>query len=255
MTEHARTELEQGVLYLTLDRPGKKNALTQPMYGALADAIARVESEPGARVLHITGAGDMFTAGNDIGDFQTGATGNGESEVIRFLRKLVATDVPIVAAVNGPAVGVGVTMLLHIDFVVAAREATFRAPFIDLGLVPEAASSLLMPLQMGYRSAAQMLMLGEKYSAPQAQAAGIVGEVVAADELLERSHAIARRLAQKPRHALRATKRLMRLQVMPIAERFEIELKEFALALESAEAREALAAFMEKRKPDFAQFD
>lgn len=257
MTEHVRTELEQGVLQLTLDRPAKKNALTQPMYGALADAITRVESESesGARVLHITGAGDLFTAGNDIGDFQFGATDDGETEVVRFLRTLMATDVPIVAAINGPAVGVGVTMLLHMDFVVAAREATFKTPFIDLGLVPEAASSLLMPLQMGYRSAAAMLMLGEKYSAEQALAAGIVGEVVDASQLLERSHTVARQLARKPRHALRATKRLMRLEASSIADRFKVEMQEFVLALASPEAREAMAAFMEKRVPDFAQFD
>jgi enoyl-CoA hydratase/carnithine racemase len=255
MTEHVTSELDQGVLRLTFDRPDKKNALSQSMYGALADGIIRVESEPDARVLHLTGNGDMFTAGNDIADFQVGATTGVETEVMRFLRKLIATDVPIVAAVNGPAIGVGVTMLLHMDFVFAASEATFRAPFIDLGLVPEAASSMLMPLQMGYRSAAAMLMMGEKFSAEQALQAGIVGEIVSQATLLERSHAAALRLARKPRQALRSTKQLMRMEPSPIAARLEVEMREFSLALKSPEAREAMSAFMEKRAPDFTKFD
>ncbi len=160
MSDHVKTELDAGVLRVTIDRPEKKNALTQEMYGALADAIGRVESEKGVRVLHVTGAGDMFTAGNDIADFRSGAADGEETEVVRFLRALIATDIPIVAAVNGTAVGVGVTMLLHMDFVYAARGARFVTPFIDLGVVPEAVSSLTMPLQMGYKRAAEMLLLG-----------------------------------------------------------------------------------------------
>jgi enoyl-CoA hydratase/carnithine racemase len=174
---------------------------------------------------------------------------------VRFLKKLISTDIPIVAAINGPSIGVGVTMLLHMDFVFAAPEATFKTPFIDLGLVPEAASSMMMPLQMGYRNAAAMLMMGEKFSAERALQAGIVGEIVPRSQLLERSHEAALRLARKPRQALRTTKQLMRREPGPIADRLEVELYEFGLALKSPESREALSAFMERRAPDFSKFD
>lgn len=254
MTEHVNTLIEDGILYLTMDRPEKKNALTQAMYGALADGIEQVESEKGVRVLHITGAGDLFTAGNDIRDFQAGGTTGGEAPVVRFLNRLSSTDIPIVAAVNGPAVGVGVTMLLHMDFVFASPNATFSTPFVDLGLVPEAASSMLMPLQMGYRKAAAMLMLGEKFSAARAHETGIVGEIFEASELLKQSHEVARRLAAKPQQALRTTKRLLRMAPQPIAERLATEMRDFAAALASPEAQEAMSAFMEKRKPDFSKF-
>ncbi len=254
MSDHVKSELDGGVLSLTIDRPEKKNALTQDMYGALADAILRVETEKGVRVLHVTGTGDMFTAGNDIADFRSGAADGEETEVVRFLRALVATDVPIVAAVNGTAVGVGVTMLLHTDFAYAVPEARFITPFIDLGVVPEAASSLTMPLQMGYKRAAEMLMLNERFDAEQAARAGIVNEVVEAGELLQRSKETARRLAAKPGQALRTTKRLMRLAPEPLADRMKVELREFGLALRSPESREAMLAFTEKREPDFSRF-
>ncbi len=255
MADAVTSRLEGGVLQLTMNRPEKKNALNQPMYGALADGIERVESERGVRVLHITGAGDIFTAGNDIKDFQAAGSTDGEAPVMRFLNRLSSTDIPIVAAVNGPAIGVGVTMLLHMDFVFASPNATFSTPFVDLGLVPEAASSMLMPLQMGYRKAAAMLMMGEKFSAETALETGIVGEIFDESELLEQTHEVARRLAAKPRKALRATKRLLRMTPHPIAERLGVEMSDFRIALASPEAREAMAAFMEKRKPDFSKFD
>jgi enoyl-CoA hydratase/carnithine racemase len=203
----------------------------------------------------LTGAGNVFTAGNDLADFQSSSAVDEESPVVRFLRKLATTDIPIVAAVNGAAVGIGVTMLLHIDFVHASTDATFSAPFIDLALVPEASSSMLMPMQMGYRKAAAMLMMGERFDAQQALETGLVGEIIEADALLERSREVARRLATKPSQALRSTKRLMRLPAEPILDRIQLEMHEFVAALKSPEAQEAVKAFLEKRKPDFSKFD
>jgi enoyl-CoA hydratase/carnithine racemase len=255
MSGHIHVEQSDGVLFVTLNRTEKKNALTQAMYGELADAIARVESEHGVRVLHITGSGDAFTSGNDVSEFGAAKQPTSATEVTRFLTALITTDIPIVAAVNGMAVGVGVTMLLHVDFVFAAREATFKTPFIDLALVPEAASSLRMPQEMGYRKAASMLMLGERLDAQQALDAGIVSEVVDRGALLERSSQVARQLAAKPASALRTTKRLMRRDPEPLTERLDFEFKEFGRALKSPEAEEAVSAFMQKRKPDFSKFE
>jgi enoyl-CoA hydratase/carnithine racemase len=223
------------------------------MYGALADAIERVESEPALRALLLTGSGEYFSSGNDIGDFLRVGELTPEVPVVRFLQRLVATDIPIVAAVNGPAVGVGVTLLFHCDFVYAGPEAVFTTPFVDLGLVPEAASSLSMPQQLGYRCAAEMLLLGEPMTAADLQARGLVTATVSGSELLPRAREVADRLARKPARALRAGKRLLRLPPEAWAQRVERELKIFAQALGSAEAREAMTAFMEKRPPDFSR--
>ena len=175
MTEHIKIEKANNILTLTMARPDKKNALTNEMYGALADAIAAAETDPAARVIVIRGEGDMFTAGNDVGEFAAIAAGaaRGEQHVGRFLQTMVRATRPLVAAVQGRAVGIGTTMLLHCDFVVLAENALLSTPFVSLALVPEAASSLLMPLRIGYARAYEMFALGETVDAKTAQQLGI----------------------------------------------------------------------------------
>ena len=255
MTDQIVTEFDDGVLRVTINRPEKKNALTQAMYGALADAAERSADDGRVRVLHITGTGDAFTAGNDIADFVAGPPRSGDRASLRFLASLPRIPVPVVAAVNGLAVGIGVTMLLHFDVVNASEDASFVTPFVDLGLVPEAASSLTLPTQLGYQNAVRMLMLGERLSAAEAYDIGLVGAVYSRADLLDRSLDTARRLARKPANALRATKQLLRRPAESAAQRMQAENQEFDTALQSPEAAEAMAAFMEKRAPDFRQFE
>ena len=180
MTEHIKIENDGGILILTMARPDKKNALTNAMYGALADAIQGAETDPAVRVVLIRGEGDMFTAGNDVGEFAAIATGQmqGERHVSRFLKSLAQSSRPLVAAVQGRAVGVGTTMLLHCDLVVLSDNALLSTPFVNLALVPEAASSLLMPLRIGYARAFEMFALGEAVNAASALAWGIANRVV-----------------------------------------------------------------------------
>ncbi len=184
MTDLIKSKLSGGVLELAFNRPEKKNALTQPMYTALAAALERVASDSAIKVVHLTGNGDAFTAGNDIADFASPDGAGEELPVHRFVNVLPQLRVPLVAAVNGLAIGIGTTLLLHCDFVYASEAATFHTPFVDLALVPEAGSSLLMPRQMGHLNAARMLLLGERLDAHQAQALGLVSEVLAPDRLL-----------------------------------------------------------------------
>ncbi len=218
-------------------------------------ALERVAKDRSIKVVHLTGVGDAFTAGNDLADFVDPVALAGDAPVHRFIKALPNVEVPIVAAVNGLAVGVGVTLLLHCDFVFAAADAVFSTPFVDLGLVPEAGSSMLMPRQLGYLNAARMLLLGEKMCAEDARACGLVTEVVDNNLLLEKSLATAAALAAKPPSALRATKRLMRRQDEPMAERMQLELDLFTSSLQSPEAAEAMSAFFEKRAPDFSRFE
>lgn len=255
MTELVQSELSGGILQISLNRPDKKNALTSDMYAALVAALERVASDRSIKVIHLTGVGDAFTAGNDLADFVDPAGMAGNPPVHRFIKALPHVEVPIVAAVNGLAVGVGVTLLLHCDFVYAAADAVFSTPFVDLGVVPEAGSSMLMPRQMGYLDAARMLLLGDKMCAEDARACGLVTEVVDNKLLLEKSLATAAALAAKPPSALRAAKRLMRRQDESMAERMQLEFELFATGLQSPEAAEAMTAFFEKRAPDFSRFE
>ena len=193
MTEHIKIEKSDGILSLTMARPDKKNALTNAMYGALADAIEGAETDPSVRVLLIRGEGDMFTAGNDVGEFAAIATGavQGERHVSRFLQALARSSRPLVAAVQGRAVGVGTTMLLHCDLVVLAENALLSTPFVSLALVPEASSSLLMPLRIGYARAFEMFALGEAVDAKSALAWGLANRVVPLDKLDAEARALA----------------------------------------------------------------
>jgi enoyl-CoA hydratase/carnithine racemase len=254
MTEHVRIAKDNGVLALTLARPDKKNALTDAMYGKLADTIESAEFDPSARVLLIRGEGDMFTAGNDVGEFAAVAAGKSEGSrnVIRFLHALARSTRPLVAAVQGRAVGVGTTMLLHCDLVVLADNAQLSTPFVSLALVPEAASSLLMPLRIGHVRAYEMFALGETVPAKAALEWGLANRVVPLDKLDAEATALAQRLARQPAGALTATKRLMRNADTLLAQ-MAAEGEHFAERLSTAEAREAFTAFAERRPPDFTK--
>lgn len=242
------------VLEIRLNRPEKKNALTRAMYDAMADAFAQVDADPTLRVALLTGTGDSFTSGNDIADFQARAAGNREGSASRFLPTLSSMQKPLIAAVNGPAIGVGTTMLMHCDLIIAARSARFVMPFTSLGLVPEAGSSLLFPRLLGHQRASALLLLGEPMDAAIAHQWGFVNRVVDATELTATAHELARRLAALPPQAVRLTKRLMRQGAADLAGRMEEELVLFRERVASPEAAEAFRAFMEKRKPDFSRF-
>jgi enoyl-CoA hydratase/carnithine racemase len=253
MTEHIKIEHKDNILTLTFARPDKKNALTNLMYGALADAIVAAETDRAVRAIVIRGEGDMFTAGNDVGEFAAIATGafKGERHVSRFLSALTRSTRPLVAAVQGRAVGIGTTMLLHCDFVVLAEDAQLSTPFVNLALVPEAASTLLMPMRVGYARAYEMFALGEAVDAKTALQFGIANRVVPLDRLHAEAASIAARLARLPAGALAATKRLMR-NADVLAAQIGAESAIFAERLKTAEAREAFTAFAQKRPPDFS---
>lgn len=255
MTDLILTEQDQGVLIIRLNRAAKKNALTGAMYTVMADAIERAQQDPEIKVLLYSGCEGVFTAGNDLHDFLENPPAGPDSPVNRFIANMVATDVPIVAAVDGVAVGIGTTMLLHFDWVFATRNARFSLPFINLALVPEAGSSMLLVEACGYRKAAELLMLGEPFTAQQALEYGIVSQLCEPDELMGLALQAAHKLASKPRAALRATKRLLRRPREPLAQRVQAEGELFSRGLESPAAQEAMIAFFEKRTPDFEQFD
>lgn len=255
MTAHVTTCVREGVLEIRLARPEKKNALTPSMYAALADALRRADGERGVRVAWLTGSADSFTSGNDVTNFvERGETG-GISPAQDFLLELATVETPLVAAVNGLAVGVGATLLLHCDLVHAARSATFRFPFADLGVFPEAASCTLLPRIAGHQRAMEMFLLGERFDAETARGAGMVNAIFDDAALEDESLAVARRLAQKPARALRLTKARVRAGYPDLKATIEAEAPLFDEALRTPEAQEAFQAFLEKRKPDFSRFD
>jgi enoyl-CoA hydratase/carnithine racemase len=248
-------ETRDRVARIELARPDKKNALTQEMYGAMAEALAAAEADAAVRVILIHGARDCFTAGNDLKDFLERSADGGPSAAFRFISALPRLAKPLVAAVGGPAVGIGTTMLLHCDLVYAAPGARLQMPFVPLGLVPEAASSLLLPMVAGYQRAAELLLLGRPFTAEKAFAAGIVTEIVPEERLLDHARAAAAALAALPPASVRLTKQLMKRPLgAAIASQMDEEGRIFAERLQSAEAKEAMTAFFEKRKPDFSRF-
>jgi enoyl-CoA hydratase/carnithine racemase len=254
MTPEIKVELSgSGVLTVTIARPDKKNALTNDMYGALADAIARANDDE-VRVLLIQADGDIFTTGNDVSEFAAQSAGNGPKErnVVRFLRGLANARKPIVAAVQGKAVGVGTTMLLHCDYVLLSEEAQLITPFVNLALVPEAASSYLLPLRIGHARAFEMFALGEPVSASAAVAWGIANKAISNAELHAEARRVAEKFAARPIGSLTAMKRLMRDTEKLVAQ-MDSESAIFVERLASAEAKEAFTAFAEKRRPDFTR--
>lgn len=255
MSEEVRAEKRDNVLFITLARPERRNAITVAMYGALADAVEDGSSDSSVRLIAFRGEGQDFAAGNDLADFlQAVPSDREEIAVWRFLRALADCETPIVAAVHGNCVGIGTTMLLHCDLVVADEGTRFSLPFVDLGLVPEAASSLLLPQMAGRRLAARYLLLGEPFGVDEALAIGLVSHRSKAGELDGTLAGIIDALMAKPSDALRATQHLLRLgHHDSISERMRLEGRMFAERLQSFEVKEAITAFFEKRKPDFSR--
>ncbi|MCC6867828.1 MAG: enoyl-CoA hydratase [Burkholderiales bacterium] len=249
------TAVDDGILHVEIKRPEKKNALTGAMYQALADAIDLAAQSAQIRVILLHGQPDVFTSGNDLKDFLQDPALDDEHVAYRFVRAISRATKPIVAAVNGACVGVGATLLLHCDLVYAGQGATFALPFVNLGLCPEAGSSLLLPLVAGRARAAELLLLGEPFSAARAEACGMISAVLPDGDVLPHAHAQARKLAAKPPAALRASKALMRGGIASqVEEAIRTESHEFQRRLQSPEAKEAFAAFLAKRAPDFSRF-
>jgi len=247
---------EDALLRIRISRPAKKNALTAGMYAALAAALRGANADPAVRAVLVHGTPEAFTAGNDLQDFLANPPRDDSAPVIAFLRAVTRVEKPLVAAVNGVAIGVGTTMLLHCDLVYAAEDARFALPFVNLGLCPEAASSFLLPAIAGYQRAAELLLLGEPFDAARAREIGIVNEVLAPDLVLTAAEQAARKLAAKPPASVRLTKRLLKAQTRAMMEAaLAEELREFRERLVSPEAKEAFTAFLEKRAPDFSKFD
>jgi enoyl-CoA hydratase/carnithine racemase len=255
MSAHIVVETRERIARIELARPDKKNALTLEMYQALADALVAAEGDAQVRAVLIHGAADCFCSGNDLKDFLERPPHGDESPTWRFLRAVSSAAKPLVAAVGGAAVGIGTTMLLHCDLVYAAPNARFQLPFVPLGLVPEAASSLLLPMIAGYQRAAELLLLGQPFGGAKALAAGFVTEVVPEGELIEHARGAALALAALPPASVRLTKQLMKGRTAEaVAARLELEGGHFRERLASPEAKEAMSAFFEKRKPDFSRF-
>ena len=255
MNQHILVETRDRVARIEFNRPDKKNALSPGMYAAVAQALAAADADAGVRAVLIHGQAGCFTSGNDVRDFLELERAPGASPASGFLRAISSAQKPLVAAVGGPAIGVGTTMLLHCDLVYAAPGARLQLPFVPLGLLPEAASSLLLPRLAGYQRAAELLLLGRPFSAEQALAAGIVTAIVPEGELLERARQAALALAALPPASVRMTKALMKREAAgAVQERMTEELQLFGERLRSPEAKEALGAFLEKRKPDFSRF-
>ena len=255
MTDHVVVETIAGVMHIRLNRPDKKNALTPDMYQAIADALRSADTEPKVRVIRITGTGDAFTSGNDVSSFIASRSEPGERPPDHFLNALATLDKPLIAAVNGFAVGVGATMLLHCDLVYAARSATFSFPFVDLGLFPEAGATMLLPLVCGHQKAMELFLFADRFDAQTAKSAGIVNAIFDDDQLETETKARAARLAAKPAAALRATKAMVKSARPALDQRIRDEMEPFFERVQSPEAQEAFNAFMEKRAPDFTRFD
>jgi len=247
-------ERSGSILEIQLNRPAKKNAMTSSMYIAMADVLDGAAKDDDIRVVLWHGAGDSFSAGNDLEDFVKNPPGPGESPQARLIGALINFEKPIVAAVQGAAIGGGTTMLAHCDFVYAGESARFQLPFVNLALVPEFGSSYLLPLRFGYIRAAELILLGTPFDASRAAELGFVTQVVPDHKLLATASETARNLAEKPAAALQACKRLMKHAVREQLEQAaKVENVEFAARVRSWEAREAFAAFLEKRRPDFSR--
>jgi enoyl-CoA hydratase/carnithine racemase len=251
MSEFISIEHQDRVTTITINRPAKKNALTQSMYGAMADAITHYAGSDESRALVITGTGDMFTSGNDLSDFSTGGTSDEVPPVGRFLQAIKDCPKPVIAAVNGGAIGVGLTMLLHCDLVYAGESALLSAPFVALGLVPEAASSMLLPAAVGMAMANDIFLTGRRISAKEALDCGLVARVFADTELAAEVRKIALQVAGSAPAAMTRTKALVRHQRDKVTAQMAAESKVFADQLKSPDFAEVIAAKMQKRMPVF----
>lgn len=247
-----------GLMTLTFDRAQRKNAITAAMYSTMVDALNSAEADPAIRAVLFLGSETIFTSGNDLEEFMQQPPLGEDAPVMQFLRRISTAGKPLLAAVAGPAVGIGTTLLLHCDMVYAADNARFSMPFVSLGLCAEGASSLLLPRLAGYQRAAEKLLTGEAFDAQEAAAMGMVNKVLPAAELLAYAHAQARKVVGLPPASLRLTKALMKQGVASPEEVQTViatEAAHFGRMLRGPEAREAMTAFFEKRKPDFSKFD
>jgi len=250
-----KTATLNGVATVEIARPEKKNAITQAMYQQMADAINAAAADASVRAVLITGQPGIFTSGNDIEDFMQRPPGNLESPAFVFMKALMGCEKPVIAAVTGAAIGIGTTMLLHCDFVYVSDEARLAMPFVSLGLVPEFASSLIVPQLMGNARAAEKLLLGDPFTGADAVECGIANAVLPASEVVKHARRVAERFNALPPGAVRETKRLMRRgRSAAILETIGVERDLFGARLQSPEAKEAFSAFFEKRKPDFSRF-
>ena len=254
-----KTATLNGVTTIEIARPEKKNAITIAMYQAMADALVAAQADAAVRAVLITGQPGVFTSGNDIEDFMARPPGQGsdamDSPVFRFMRALLEIDKPVVAAVTGAAIGIGTTMLLHCDFVYVSDEARLAMPFVGLGLVPEFASSLVVPQLLGRVKAAEKLLLGDPFTAAEAVECGIANAVLPAAEVVNHARRMAERFNALPPGAVRESKALMRrAQKSLVEDTIRTEAGIFGKRLRSPEAMEAFQAFFQKRKPDFSKF-
>lgn len=245
---------EHGVQIIELSRPDKKNAFTGAMYHHLREALVAADADQSVSVILLTGAGNAFSAGNDLEDFLNFPPESVNAPPFHFLNALVQVKKPVVAAVNGLAVGIGATMLFHCDLVFAQDSARFSFPFVALGLVPEGASTLLLARLVGHQRASEILLFGDPLSAHEAQATGLVNRVIPDQPVLDFALAQAIRLTQLPQGAVLQTKALLK-HPAEVLERIKLEAEAFVTRTKSSAAREAFAAFLEKRKPNFAGLD
>ncbi|MFZ6655434.1 enoyl-CoA hydratase [Undibacterium sp. TJN19] len=254
------THKENGILTINFNRPEKKNAITQAMYQAMADALRDAETDVAVRAILITGKPEIFTAGNDLEDFMKNARSLAEPDAVppvyQFMQTLNESGKPVIAAVSGAAVGIGTTLLMHCDMIYLAENAKLSMPFTQLGLCPEFASSMIFQQIVGYQRAAEKLMLGEAFTAAEAFEIGFVNKVLPLEALLPYAQEQAAKLAALPAASIRATKRLMKgAQPAAISAKMAEENKYFSAMLNAPEAKEAFMAFFQKRKPDFSQFN
>jgi len=253
MSEHIDIRRVGHVMVVRIARPEKKNALTVDMYAALSDALAEAEADRDIRAIALLGNEGVFCAGNDIGDFLARPPQDENAPVLRYLTALARGTVPLIAGVDGDAVGIGTTTLLHCDLVLVTARARLRLPFVSLGIVPEAGSTLLLPKIMGHARAAELIMLADPFDGARAVELGIANHVVAPEALESNVMDIAERLAAQPPEAMREAKRLLKGDIPALEAQIREEIRVFTRQLTSAEAREAFTAFMEKRKPDFSK--
>jgi enoyl-CoA hydratase/carnithine racemase len=249
------TDPRPGVRVIALNRPEKKNALTRQMYDVLVGVLKTADADRNVRVVCLTGSGDAFTAGNDIADFQSGPPPvSDEVGPGGFIAAVAGMEKPVIAAVNGLAVGIGTTILLHCDLVYAAAGARFQLPFVNLGIVPEAGSTTILPEMLGRHRAAELLFFGEPFDAATAERWGLVNALCPEAELMDRVFARAEALAAKPARVVRLVKRLLTTPASSVRDRADEELRLLAEQLEAPEAKEAMQAFLERRRPDFSPF-
>jgi enoyl-CoA hydratase/carnithine racemase len=254
MEENIISTVQDRILTVRINRLDKKNALTRAMYIAMTEAIRGADEDRGVRVILLTGSDDCFTAGNDIADFA--AAKPGETPVaLEYLRVLAAAKKPVIAAVAGVAIGIGTTMLLHCDLVYAADTARFQLPFVNLGLCPEAGSSVILPMLLGHQEASELLFFGEPFGSEAARRLGLVNHTLAPHELMPKTLERAQQLAEKPPSSLRVTKMLLKSGTRDaVAKAMDRETEQFAALLQGQEAKEAMMAFLQRRKPDFSKF-